>query len=110
MTEKYPESFPAFRMYERTSAKGRRYMTGLWGGVRVAALATSETDRDGNPIWEVRLSQAPPRRPSAEAGAEAGGDAKRDWQSPARSARANASTVPDRQATQSGPLDDAIPF
>ena len=110
MAEKYPESFPAFRMYERTSAKGRRYMTGLWGGVRVAALATSETDRDGNPIWEVRLSQAPPRRPAAEAGTESSDDTKRDWQAPAKSARPAPSPAPDRTARQSGPHDDPIPF
>lgn len=109
MAEKYPESMTACRLYERTSAKGRTYMTGLWGGVRVAMLKTSETDRDGHPIWEMRLSQAPPRATAAadpNASAKSPEDARRNWQAPAdkRDARQQA------PSTATGSADDLIPF
>lgn len=85
MSDKFPPSVTAFRVYERTSAKGKSYFSGTWGGVRVAILKTAETDRDGNPIWEVRLSQAPPRPSATTSDSEPSAkpsDARRDWQEP----------------------------
>lgn len=63
MAEKYPPSFVAAKLYERTSSKGNPYLTGRWGGCRVAVLKTNDTDKDGNPIWEFRISEAPPYVP-----------------------------------------------
>lgn len=108
MADKYPESMMACRLYERTSAKGRSYLTGLWGGVRVAVLKTNETDREGHPIWEVRLSQAPPR-PTASSEpkgpVQSPEAARRDWQAPPVAQRSARGT----EATGSV-VDDPIPF
>ena len=58
--DRFPPSVVATKLYERTSAKGNPYLTGRWGGLRVAVLKTQEQDSEGNAIWEVRFSSAPP--------------------------------------------------
>lgn len=60
MADKYPPSIKVAKLYERTSAKGNSYITGRWGGARVTILKTDQTDDKGNPVWELRLSEAPP--------------------------------------------------
>ena len=70
MAEKFPPSFTVCKLYERTSAKGKSYLTGRWGGCRVAMIKTDQTDNDGNPVWEMRMSEAPayvPREATPEA-------------------------------------------
>lgn len=60
MSEKYAPSITATKLYERTSAKGNSYFSGRLGGLRVAITKTAEVDESGNPIWLLRLSEAPP--------------------------------------------------
>lgn len=111
---KFPPSVTAFRMYERTSAKGNRYFRGRWGSCAIALLPTNETDKDGNPIWEMRLSQAPPSQASASS--EPPADAKRDHQAPpsrpvSRPASAPGAPGARREVSGDGRThDDPIPF
>jgi hypothetical protein len=58
--DRFPPSVVATKLYERTSAKGNPYLTGRWGGLRVAVLKTQEQDSEGNAIWEVRFSSRHP--------------------------------------------------
>lgn len=53
----------AFRLYEKTSAKGNQYLTGRWGNVKVTVLKSNTPADDGSPIWNVRLSQAAEYKP-----------------------------------------------
>ena len=46
---------------ERTSAKGRRYMSGWLGKVSEVAFEAEEPDRYGNAQWEVFVSSPEPR-------------------------------------------------
>jgi hypothetical protein len=65
--DRFPPSVVATKLYERTSAKGNPYLTGRWGGLRVAVLKTQEQDSEGNAVWEMRFSSAPPSaRPKAK--------------------------------------------
>ncbi len=59
-SNRFPPSITATKLYEKTSAKGNPYLTGRWGNLRVAVLKTQNQDDDGNAIWEMRLSAAPP--------------------------------------------------
>ncbi len=63
MSEKHAPSFTAAKLYERTSAKGNQYLTGRLGGVRLAIIKTTDTDESGNPIWLLRMSEAPAYAP-----------------------------------------------
>lgn len=54
--DRFPPSVVATKLYERTSAKGNPYLTGRWGGLRVAVLKTQEQDSEGNAVWEMRFS------------------------------------------------------
>jgi hypothetical protein len=70
---KYPDSFPACRLYRKTSANGNVYFTGRWGGARVTLLKSRETADDGGEIWNLMLSEAPAKaggvqHPKAEKG------------------------------------------
>lgn len=47
-SDRFPPSVTATKLYERTSAKGNPYLTGRWGGLRVALLKTSEQDSEGH--------------------------------------------------------------
>lgn len=64
MSERHPPSFTAAKLYERTSAKGNLYLTGRLGGIRIAILKTPDTDDDGNPVWVLRMSEAPAYSPA----------------------------------------------
>ena len=58
------------RLSERTNPEGRRYLVGRLGDARVLVLQAGETDRYGNPVWEVFASapgSGPDRRPRATA-------------------------------------------
>ena len=61
-SERFPPSITVAKLYERTSQRGRSYMTGRMGGVKIAVLKTDETGDDGHPIWEMKFSAAPPRK------------------------------------------------
>lgn len=63
MSEKYAPSITATKLYERTSTKGNTYFSGRLGGLRIAIIKTAEVDETGNPIWLLRLSEAPPYVP-----------------------------------------------
>jgi len=106
---KFPPSVTACRLYERTSAKGNRYMSGRWGQMRVTLLPTKEADKDGHPIWEMRLAQAPPvQTATASDGSQ---DARRHYQAPAT--RENAAKPQPRPAADGSggrTLDERIPF
>ncbi len=51
---------------ERTSAKGRRYMSGWLGKASVVAFEADEPDRYGNAQWEVFVSTPEPRVGAAD--------------------------------------------
>lgn len=74
-SERFPPSITVAKLYERTSQRGRSYMTGRMGSVKIAVLKTDETGDDGHPIWEMKFSAAPPRkdRPAGDVGAPAEG-------------------------------------
>ena len=61
-SERFPPSITVAKLYERTSQRGRSYMTGRMGSVKIAVLKTDETGDDGHPIWEMKFSAAPPRK------------------------------------------------
>jgi hypothetical protein len=86
-TRKYPASVTVARLYERTSkATGNIYLAGRLGYARLVIVKSSAFDDDGNPIWEVRLSEAPQAdKQDGKGGPRAGSNdqAKRDWQRPA---------------------------
>ncbi len=46
---------------ERTSAKGRRYMSGRLGKASVVAFEAEEPDRYGNATWDLFVSTPEPR-------------------------------------------------
>jgi hypothetical protein len=64
----------------------------------VTLLPSRETDDAGNPIWEMRLAQAPPSQASAPTPAT---DPKRDHQAPLPRPE---SRIPARE------INDEIPF
>ena len=55
---------------ERTSAKGRRYMSGWLGKASVVAFEAEEPDRYGNKVWEVFVSTPEPRAGDGQAVAD----------------------------------------
>lgn len=57
----HAESIRAFRLYEKMSKNGNTYLTGRWGGAKVAVLKSREVADDGSAIWDVLLSPAPER-------------------------------------------------
>jgi hypothetical protein len=68
----YPPSIRVCRLYQRKSQKtGATFFTGRWGGAKLALVRSKETGDQGEPIWNLLLSEAPaPKqddRPSAEA-------------------------------------------
>ena len=69
-SERFPPSISVAKLYERTSQRGRSYMTGRMGSVKIAVLKTDEKGDDGHPIWEMKFSAAPPRK-DRPAGADA---------------------------------------
>ncbi len=54
MTERFPPSIEIAKLYERTSAKGTRYMSGWLGLGRVNSLP-GEPAEDGTPTWRLLI-------------------------------------------------------
>ena len=94
----YPASFPACKLYKKTSQRGNTYFVGRWGGARVTLLLSDETAEDGGEIWNLMLSEAPAKR-EAQGRLPLSGSAKRDVAKPLDT---------DRPARR--PAADAIPF
>jgi hypothetical protein len=51
-------SIPLTQVYEKTNRRGRRYMVGRIGTVKLLVVATDQFDR-GEPVWQVYLGQGP---------------------------------------------------
>lgn len=68
----YPPSVKVCRLYERTSARSRRYFSGYFGSASVALLLNElEVGKNGEPIWDLVISEPQPRpRPSSPPGPE----------------------------------------
>jgi hypothetical protein len=70
---------------ERTSTKGRRYMSGWLGRASVVAFEAEEPDRFGNKQWEVFVSTPEPRAEGKSAKlADSGGGEERPARATAR--------------------------
>ena len=51
-------SIPLTQVYEKTNPRGRRYMVGRIGTVKLLVIATDQVDR-GDPVWQVYVGQGP---------------------------------------------------
>jgi hypothetical protein len=49
------------QLAERTSGQGRRYFAGWLGKARLVGFLAEETDRDGNPLWNIYAAEPAPR-------------------------------------------------
>ncbi len=58
MTDFNPSIRPCV-LYQRESAKGNMYLSGNWGGLKMAVVKTSKSTEDGQAIWNVLLSEKP---------------------------------------------------
>jgi len=85
----HPPSFVLTKLYRKKSeSKGTTYFTGRLGGARIALLKSNDVSDDGGEIWNLMISEAPPKRdqdagqrpqePERRQPAAAG----RDWQRP----------------------------
>lgn len=63
MAKDYGPQISAGRLYERTSANGNVYISGRLGPLRLTLLRSKETGDNGETIWELKLSEAPPYQP-----------------------------------------------
>jgi hypothetical protein len=45
------------QLAERTSGQGRRYFSGWLGKARLVGFLAEETDRDGNPLWNIYAAE-----------------------------------------------------
>lgn len=98
----YGPSLTALRLFEKTSAKGNTYLTGRWGNLRVAVMKSQDVSESGEPIWSLRLSEAPPRDASPERATKSAPNpehVKRDHQRP-----------PARTGLAVEGVDEEIPF
>lgn len=109
MADNYGPSITALKLYERTSAKGNVYLSGRWGGLRVAVMKSKDVSDSGDAIWTMRLSEVTQQQREA-AGAERAtklglesepGSAKRDYQRPPAERRTGLAVEG---------VDDEIPF
>jgi len=102
--------FQAAKLWERTSAKGDRYLVGRMGGVRVLVMLNKRRDGDGDashvlmfteaPAYDGARAQAAPAEPAepSHATAPANGRAHRNGKRP-------------RLVGEDEPLiDDPVPF
>jgi hypothetical protein len=84
----YAPNVTVAKLYECTSKNGNVYMRGRWGMASVVMLKSKEVSDTGQPIWYLKLQEAPDKaeqRPAAAlsvdpAASEAA--AARDWQRP----------------------------
>lgn len=67
----FPPSITAGKLYERTAASGRTYLTGFFGTFKITAFKTDETSERGDPVWRLSFGEAPPRDPAKGSKAEA---------------------------------------
>jgi len=60
-------------LYEKKSARGSTCFVGRLGRAKIAILRSREVTESGDPVWEIRLEQAPdrPLKPAAVATEEA---------------------------------------
>jgi hypothetical protein len=72
---------PLCRLYERTSARGTRYLIGRLGYARLIAFPGEPTEA-GTPTWDVFLVEASPYDTRQEAAGEAVGDARKEERGP----------------------------
>jgi len=56
-TAAFPPSIELARLYEKTSARGTRYMVGRLGLARITLLPGDTAD-DGTPTWRVLLQES----------------------------------------------------
>jgi hypothetical protein len=98
----YGPSFTAAKMYRKTSAKGVTYFAGRLGGVKVALLKSKETAENGDEIWSLIFSEAPPYKPRD--------DAKAESQAPITSLAPPPDRPPRRDFPRNDGPDDEIPF
>jgi len=92
----HAESIRAFRLYEKTSKNGNTYLTGRWGGAKVAVLKSRDVADDGSAMWDVLLSPAQ-ERPKP--------DTRQQAESPIQP-----SLAPASPSLASSELSDEIPF
>jgi|SRR6516165_786006 hypothetical protein len=59
MTANYGPSIVLGLLFEKQSANGRQYFIGRLGKAKVALLRSREVSESGDPVWEIRLEQAP---------------------------------------------------
>src|SRR3954453_6547279 len=94
---------------ERTSVKGNTYPNGRLGKASVVAFQAEEPDKFGNPVWQVFVTEPPPRtdqpqqrlpleRPASPAGASAAraGAARRATSAQRPAGRSRVASVPLR--------------
>lgn len=67
----FPPSITAGKLYERTAASGRTYLTGYFGSFKITAFKTDETSDRGDPVWKLSFGEAPPRDPTKATKSEA---------------------------------------
>lgn len=97
----FPPSINAGRLYERTAASGRTYLTGYFGSFKITAFKTDETSDKGDPIWRLTFGEAPARDPAKATKAEAARPRDRD---------AGTGSMTPMQSGLRTPVDDEIPF
>jgi hypothetical protein len=93
----YGPSIKAARLYEKTSKNGNTYFVGRWGALKVTVLKSKATGDNGESIWDLLLSEAPPKADSS--------DRARQRQ-PIAKPEATSKRPPDSASR----LDDPIPF
>jgi hypothetical protein len=49
------------QLAEQTSGQTRRYFSGWLGKARLVGFLAEETDRDGNPLWNIYATEPAPR-------------------------------------------------
>ncbi|MGH6678563.1 MAG: hypothetical protein ACREDL_06435 [Bradyrhizobium sp.] len=96
----YPPSVELALLYERTSARGTRYMTGLLGLGRVTLLP-GEPAEDGTPTWRLLIAG---RQPAGERGASAATDPPPARRRSHHPAHRHYQRQPERSAADSTPM------
>lgn len=87
MSKDFGPSLTAAKLYERTSKSGNVYISGRLGSLRLTLLKSRETGADGEPMWELKLSEAGPYQPRKDNEGDAdvssrSAPARADWQRP----------------------------
>jgi hypothetical protein len=119
MTAAASDRIPFTRLYERTSARGNRYLLGRLGYARLIAFQ-GEPTAEGTPTWDVYITPGDPdgARRAPQARAEAPDDQLSTRPTPNRAptpARAPRRGIPAPVGAADGdddpePFNDEIPF